>query len=96
MNPSRAEYPTPTPTASVSAISGPDAEPRIRRLNELIREVADAESVDVLPFHDTLEDPERPGRMKQEWTPDGNHPSVEGHRRLGELQRPDVETQPPV
>jgi hypothetical protein len=23
--------------------------------------------------------------MKPEWTPDGNHPSVEGHRRLGEL-----------
>ena len=32
-----------------------------------------------------LEDPELPGRMKGEWTPDGNHPNVEGHRRLGEL-----------
>ena len=39
----------------------------------------------MLPFHDTLEDPELPGRMKAEWTADGNHPSVEGHRRLGEL-----------
>lgn len=63
----------------------PDAEPKIRRLNELIRELAAAESVTVLPFHDTLEDAERPGRMREEWTADGNHPSVEGHRRLGEL-----------
>jgi hypothetical protein len=23
--------------------------------------------------------------MRADWTPDGNHPSVEGHRRLGEL-----------
>ena len=63
----------------------PDAEPKIRALNEMIRELAAAEEVPVLPFHDTLEDPDRPGRMREEWTPDGNHPSVEGHRRLGEL-----------
>ena len=63
----------------------PDAEPRIRRLNELIVELAADAGVDVLPFHDTLEDPELPGRMKPEWTADGNHPSVSGHRRLGEL-----------
>jgi lysophospholipase L1-like esterase len=63
----------------------PDAEPRIRELNELIEAVAGQEDVPLLPFHETLEDPERPGRMKEEWTPDGNHPSVEGHRRLGEL-----------
>ena len=35
--------------------------------------------------HLAIVDPERPGRMKAEWTPDGNHPSVEGHRRLGEV-----------
>lgn len=63
----------------------PEAEPRIRELNALIRELAADEEVPLLPFHETLEDPERPGRMKEEWTPDGNHPSVEGHRRLGEL-----------
>lgn len=63
----------------------PDAEPKIRALNELIRALAAEEDVPVLPFHDTLEDPDRPGRMREEWTPDGNHPSVEGHRRLGEL-----------
>jgi lysophospholipase L1-like esterase len=63
----------------------PDAEPKIRRLNELIAEIATAAQIDMLPFHDTLEDPDLPGRMKPEWTADGNHPSVEGHRRLGEL-----------
>jgi len=63
----------------------PGAEPKIRRLNELIAEIARAEDVTLLPFHDTLEDPDRPGRMRQEWTSDGDHPSVEGYRRLGEL-----------
>jgi len=64
----------------------PDAEPKIRRLNELIAELARDEGVPLLPFHDTLEDPERPGRMRDDWThPDGDHPSVEGYRRLGEL-----------
>jgi lysophospholipase L1-like esterase len=63
----------------------PDAEPQIRALNERIDAIGADESVKVLPFHDTLEDPERPGRMRGDWTPDGNHPSVEGHRRLGEL-----------
>lgn len=62
----------------------PDAEPAIRRLNELIREIGQTEGVAVLPFHDTLEDPARPGRMRADWTADGNHPSVAGHRQLGE------------
>jgi lysophospholipase L1-like esterase len=60
----------------------PRTEPAIRRLNELIRTLG----VPVLPFHDTLEDPERPGRMKPEWTnDDGDHPSLAGYRRLGEV-----------
>jgi lysophospholipase L1-like esterase len=59
----------------------PDKEPAIRELNARIR----AFGVPLLPFHDTLEDPERPGRLKAEWTnPDGDHPSIEGYRRLGE------------
>jgi len=62
----------------------PRAEAEIRQLNELIRELAAAESVAVLPFHDTLEDPDRPGRMRPEWTDDGDHPSIEGYRVLGE------------
>jgi lysophospholipase L1-like esterase len=63
----------------------PDADTPIRRLNELIAAIGEAEDVRVLPFYETLEDPDRPGRMREEWTPDGNHPSVEGHRRLGEV-----------
>lgn len=64
----------------------PLAEPEIRALNARIVEIARAEQVTLLPFHDTLEDPEHPGRMKAEWThADGDHPSVAGYRRLGEL-----------
>jgi lysophospholipase L1-like esterase len=62
----------------------PQADPKIRRLNELIREIARDERVPVLPFYETLQDPARPGRMKEEWTSDGDHPSVEGYRLLGE------------
>jgi len=63
----------------------PQAEEPIRRLNMLIAAIARTERVPLLPFHDTLEDPNRPGRMRSEWTSDGDHPSVEGYRRLGEL-----------
>jgi lysophospholipase L1-like esterase len=64
----------------------PDAEPKIRGLNELIAAIAGEEGVALLAFHDTLEDPERPGRMGAEWThADGDHPSVAGYRRLGEV-----------
>ena len=63
----------------------PRSEAAINRLNELIEELAREEGVPVLPFHATLEHPEEPGRMRDEWTSDGNHPSVEGYRRLGEL-----------
>ena len=59
----------------------PEAERPIRELNAAI----DALGVPVLRFHETLEDPERPGRMRERWTSDGDHPSVEGYRRLGEL-----------
>jgi lysophospholipase L1-like esterase len=62
----------------------PEADPKIRRLNELISDLAHAEHVPVLPFYATLEDPARPGRMKEQWTSDGDHPSVEGYRLLGE------------
>ena len=67
----------------------PGADPKIRRLNELIAAIAAAEEVPLLPFHDTLEDPDREGRMREDWTSDGDHPSVEGYRRLGETFRLD-------
>jgi lysophospholipase L1-like esterase len=52
----------------------------IERLNALIRLV----DAPLLPFHDTLADPADSTRMGGGWTDDGDHPSVEGHRLLGE------------
>ncbi len=52
----------------------------IERLNALIRLV----DAPLLPFHDTLADPADSTRMGDGWTDDGDHPSVEGHRLLGE------------
>jgi lysophospholipase L1-like esterase len=63
----------------------PDAEPRIRRLNGLIGAIAQEEDVPLLLFHDTLEDPDRPGRMREEWTFEGDHPNEEGYRRLADV-----------
>ena len=62
----------------------PRADQEIRRLNELIHALAASEGVPVLRFYGTLEDDERPGRMRESWTDDGDHPSIEGYRRLGE------------
>jgi lysophospholipase L1-like esterase len=56
----------------------------IVRLNELIGAVADDLDVPRLPFHDTLADPADPARMRDGLCDDGDHPSVEGHRLLGE------------
>jgi lysophospholipase L1-like esterase len=63
----------------------PDFAPKILELNRLIHRLAQADHVRVLPFYATLVDPQHPGLMKQAWTADGDHPSVEGYRRLGEL-----------
>ena len=52
----------------------------IRRLNALIRELP----ATLLPFHDTLADRAGPSRMRDGLTDDGDHPSIEGHRLLGE------------
>jgi lysophospholipase L1-like esterase len=63
----------------------PQATPAIGRLNASIETIAREERIELLPFHATLEDPNRPGRMKDAWTSDGDHPSVDGYRRLGQL-----------
>ena len=47
----------------------------IVRLNELVHAI---DGVTHLPFHDTL-------APLEGWSDDGDHPSVEGHRLLGEL-----------
>ncbi len=63
----------------------PDADPKIRALNRLIHDIGRTRGVPVFPFYATLEDPSNPGRMRAEWTIDGDHPSVVGYRRLGDL-----------
>ena len=62
----------------------PHADGAVRQLNRLIGEIGRDHGVPVLPWYRTLLDPRRPGRMKPEWSSDGDHPSVEGYRRLGE------------
>ena len=56
----------------------------IDRLNVLIAEAADSLGVVLLPFNATLADPDRPQRIRDVLTDDGDHPSVEGHRMLGQ------------
>jgi lysophospholipase L1-like esterase len=60
----------------------PTKDETIRELNAAIAEMAREESVKLLQFFATLEDPERPGRMREDWTSDGNHPTLAGHRQL--------------
>jgi len=56
----------------------------IARLNDLIRAIAENVGIPLFPFNATLADPSRPSRMRDEWTDDGDHPSIDGHRLLGE------------
>src|SRR5581483_9979899 len=56
----------------------------ILRLNGLIRQLAENAGATLLLFHDTLASSTDPRRMQDELTDDGDHPSIEGHRRLGE------------
>ncbi len=63
--------------------NGEDAAAReIARLNELIRVLAEATRATLLPFHATL------AQAGFAWSEDGDHPSVEGHRLLGETAAP--------
>ena len=57
----------------------------IVRLNTAIHAIGAERGLAILPFHDTLSDPGRPHRMRDGLTDDGDHPSVEGHRLLGEV-----------
>jgi len=63
---------------------GSAAEEPITTLNRLIARIAREEDVRPLQFHTTLEDPDRPGTFAPGMTDDGDHPSIEGYRRLGE------------
>lgn len=62
----------------------PQADHAIRQLNELINASASRTRVPVVPLYRALEDPQRPGRMREDWTEDGNHPSRVAHRRLAD------------
>ncbi len=62
----------------------PVADPLIREVNRRIARIAREEGVRLLPWYGLLEDPQRPGRMRDVWTDDLLHPSVAGYRRLGE------------
>lgn len=62
----------------------PQADAPIAELNRDIKRIARSQGVPLLPFHDTLEDPDQPGIMRPDWTIDGDHPSVAGYRLLGE------------
>jgi lysophospholipase L1-like esterase len=61
----------------------PRVTPRIDQLNRLIVRIGHDEKVRVLPFHDTVADPSRPGGMRAQLTVDGDHPNVAGYRLLG-------------
>jgi len=56
----------------------------IEQLNAFIAQLAAAAGATLLPFHDTLADPTDPTRMAAGLTDDGDHPSIAGHRLLGE------------
>jgi lysophospholipase L1-like esterase len=60
----------------------PGTAAQIRKLNRSIHAIGRDKGVRVYPWYRRLEDPRRPGRMKREWTIDGDHPSVAGYRRL--------------
>jgi lysophospholipase L1-like esterase len=63
----------------------PQADRPIAELNRMIAAIGRDESVEVIGFHDALEQPPGSGLMGAELTADGDHPSETGARRLGEL-----------
>ena len=63
----------------------PVADPQVEELNRLIEKLGESEGVPVIDFHAALEDPAKPGTMEAEYTDDGDHPSTEGYRVLGNL-----------
>jgi lysophospholipase L1-like esterase len=61
----------------------PVADPLIKDVNRRIARIANVENVQLEPWYGLLEDPQRPGRMRDAWTDDLLHPSIAGYRRLG-------------
>lgn len=69
----------------------PVADEPIAELNRLIAGLARDEHVPLIGFHDELEDPGARGLMASGLTSDGDHPSIEGYRLLGELVARELE-----
>ena len=63
----------------------PAADEPIEALNAEIAEIAKRRGVPLLDFHEALESKDEPGTMAPQYTDDGDHPSIEGYRILGEL-----------
>ena len=63
----------------------PAADEPISDLNSEIERIAKRRGVPLLDFHDALEATDEPGTMAPLYTDDGDHPSIEGYRILGEL-----------
>jgi lysophospholipase L1-like esterase len=63
----------------------PVAAPLIDRLNKLIDVNAKLEGVPVLRFGDAIADPSNPRLMQPRLTADGDHPSIAGYRKMGDL-----------
>jgi lysophospholipase L1-like esterase len=63
----------------------PQFDDQIDELNRMIAAIGREEGVTAIGFHDALEDPRQAGVMPIALTADGDHPSVAGYRRLGEL-----------
>jgi lysophospholipase L1-like esterase len=57
----------------------------IAELNRVIDRIGDDEGVPVIDFNAALADPHDPTVMPGPLTADGDHPSVDGYRRLGQL-----------
>jgi lysophospholipase L1-like esterase len=62
----------------------PGADRAIRALNSRIGRIGRDLHVPVYRWYRKLEDPRRPGRMRPDWTVEGDHPSVAGYRRLAD------------
>lgn len=73
----------------------PAADRPIAELNRAIAAIGEDEDVPVLGFHDALENAAQPRTMKPELTADGDHPSIAGYRRLGELVAARLGEDPP-
>lgn len=65
----------------------PAAAPLVDDLNARIRALAKEEGVPVFPWFSALEDPQAPDRMRPDLTIEGDHPSIQGYRRLADAVR---------